>query len=54
LPLYKELPKTPSMGTFKYHMTLQGERFAQTVRVPSYGGGGLVKSSYNFYNAQKA
>jgi len=29
-------------GTFKYHTTLQGEgRFAQTVRVPLYGGRGF-------------
>jgi len=34
-----------SLGTFKYHVTLR-EGFAQTVM----GGGGLAKSSYNFYS----
>jgi len=27
-----------------------GEGVAQTVRVPSYGGGDLAKSLYNFYS----
>jgi len=41
-------------GKFKYHMTLRGGGvFAQTVRMPSYRGMGLAKSSYNFYSAEK-
>jgi len=28
--------------------------FAHTVRMPSYGGGGLAKSSYNFYSGWKS
>jgi len=35
-------------------MMPQGRGFAQTVRVPSNGGRGLAKSSYNFYSGYKA
>jgi len=31
--------------TFKYHLTLRGMRFAQTVRLPSYEKGVMAKSS---------
>jgi len=41
-------------GTFKYHTTLR-EGFDQTVRVPSYGEGGILPNRHiTFIVAKKA
>jgi len=38
-----------ALGNVQISYDAMGEGFTQTVRVPSYVGEGLTKSSYNFY-----
>jgi len=55
MPKYFSYLKNIPLGTFKYHMMLQGGRgFAQTVIVPSYGEEGVGQIVITFIVVEKA